>query len=210
MKVRAIIVVLLAISLLAAGCVGQKSAYSYSKHNPLQSAFVHQLYGRSAVAAGLQLGGSPFTVDTDLFNVKPALNLLPAAAQTADGRITYLNFTYAPSNTTMPGEDGLYSTGQTWKSKTIYVSSKLSGPDKVPGTIFVKNDDGSYSSYARTDVPAIYAYTLYGTFNTEETVAFGMVNDHGGDLDLNNPSPWVIQEKVNGVWTTVYSPSRYR
>jgi hypothetical protein len=206
MKVRAIIVVLLAISLLAAGCVGQKSAYSYSKHNPLQSSFIHQIYGRSAVAAGLQLGGSPFTIDTDLFNVRPTLNLLPASAQTADGRITYMNFTYAPSNTTMPGEDGLFSTGQTWKSKTIYVSSKLSGPDKVPKTIFVKNDDGSYSSYALTDVPAVYAYTLYGTFNTDETVAFGMVNDHGSDLELNNPSPWVIQEKVNGVWTTVYSP----
>ena len=123
-----------------------------------------------------------------------------------EARITYLNFTYAPSNTTLPAGDGLYSTGQTWNGKTIYVSSKLSGPDKVPRTIFVKNDDGSYSSYALTDVPAVYVYTLYGTFNTDETVAFGMVNDHGGDLELNNPSPWVIQENVNGTWKTVYSP----
>ncbi|HEY3422181.1 MAG TPA: hypothetical protein VGK13_03405 [Methanocellaceae archaeon] len=215
MKVRAIIVVLLVLSLLAAGCVGQKSAYSLSKHNPLQSAFVHQLYGRSAVAAGLQLGGSPFAMDTGfIINDKPMISdgvLGPhladsASAQTAGSRITYLNFTYAPSNTTLPTREGLYSTGQTWKGKTIFVSSKLSGPDKVPRTIFVKNDDGSYSSYSLTDVPAIYAYTLYGAFNTEETVSFGMVNDHGGDLELNNPSPWVIQEKVNGVWKTVFAP----
>ena len=63
MKVRAVIVVLLAISLLAAACAGQKSMCSLSKDNPLQSSFVHQLYGRSAVAAGLQLGSMPFTVD---------------------------------------------------------------------------------------------------------------------------------------------------
>ena len=129
-----------------------------------------------------------------------------AGAQTAGSPVTYLNFTYAPSNTTMPAGEGLYSTGQIWKGKTIYVSSKLAGPDKVPRTIFVKNDDGSYSSYTLTDVPAIYAYTLYGAFNTDETVAFGMVNDHGGDLELNSPSPWVIQENVNGVWKTVYAP----
>ena len=250
MKVRAIIVVLLAISLLAAGCVGQKSAYNPSKHNPLQSSFIHQLYGRSAVAEGLQLGGSPFATDADLISLKPytaaplaignlkaTLNWLPASssfvqtkdnpfklmmsddlfgtrsasstvagAQMAGNPITYLNFTYVPSNTTLPTMDGLYSTGQMWKGKTIYVSSKLAGPDKVPRTIFIKNDDGSYSSYALTDVPAVYAYTLYGAFNTDETVVFGMVNDHGGNVELNTPSPWVIQEKVNGVWTTVYTP----
>jgi hypothetical protein len=220
MKVRAIIVVLLALSLLAAGCVGQKIAYSSHRHNPQQSSFAHQVYGRSAVAAGLQLG-SQFIADTGVRSTgsfHPAIGLMSgdgflggrlagsALAQAAGSQVTYLNFTYVPSNTTLPSQDGLYSTGQSWKGKTIYVSSKLSGPDKVPRTIFVKNDDGSYSSYALSDVPAIYAYMLYGTFNTGESVAFGMVNDHGGDLVLNNPSPWVIQQKVNGVWTTVYAP----
>jgi hypothetical protein len=241
MKVRAIVVVLLALAVIATGCTGQKSAYSHSSQVPGSA---HGLYGTTAMAAGFQVsGGSPFSIGLSHFkidpyasgNTEPATNLPPAESpftlignnpftrmlsdgfaglplagaldpSGAGGSIKYLNFTYAPSSVAMPGEDGLYSTGEMWNGKTIYVSSKLAGPDRVPRTIFVKNDDGSYSSYTLSDTPAVYAYILYGTYNTAESVTFGMVNDHGGSLMLNSPAPWEVQQKVNGQWKTIYAP----
>lgn len=245
MKVRAIVVIMLALAVLAAGCVGQKSTYR-ENHSTLRGALIHDIYGQTAVAVDFHLAsGSPFTMDIFKFKTSlpsfgigtPTLTPIkspfsgisydnPFQRMLSDGfsgsplsgigqasgmpakrtQVTYLGFNYTPSSVALLTEEGLYSTGEMYGGNPIYVSSHVSGPEKVPRTIFVKNDNGSYSSYDLSNVPAIYAYTLFGSFNTGEIVAFGVVNDHGGDFELRSAAPWVIQQKVNGQWKTVYAP----
>ncbi|MCD1294562.1 hypothetical protein CUJ83_06045 [Methanocella sp. CWC-04] len=123
------------------------------------------------------------------------------------GVANYLGFSYEPFNAALLCEGELYYTGQSFDGKKIYVSALCSeNKERVPDIIFLKNDDGSYSAYKLSDRPPVYAYTLYGAYNTNESVGFGVYNDRGGKIELKNAAPWEIQFMKDGSWKTIFSP----
>jgi hypothetical protein len=158
---------------------------------------------------------NPFTkaVDEGFFRDLPALFPVndaiknDARASSLDVNIDYMGLKYRPYNAALLCEGELYSTGQMQGDRMIYVSALCSSrAEKVPELIFLKNKDGSYSCYRLSDDPPAYAYTLSTLFNTNETIGFGIYNDHSGKLELINAAPWEIQKKYGTEWKTIYSP----
>lgn len=122
------------------------------------------------------------------------------------GYIEYMGFRYAPSSEVPSGTDGMYSTGQTYNGNMIYVSTRITSEhEKVPGMIFLRDAGGSYSSYSLAEDSPAYAYSLYRAYNTNESVSFGLVNDHAGQIELRNSAPWEIQ-RLDHRWMTVFRP----
>lgn len=120
-----------------------------------------------------------------------------------EDKAEYLGFTYVRSGA--PAPDGLFYTGERSGGRRIYVSADGYSPPGMPGLIFLR-DNGSYTAYSLADAPPVYAYVLYGAFNVNESVRFGMVNNGGSSLELMNAAPFEIQRKEGGTWQTVFSP----
>ena len=118
----------------------------------------------------------------------------------------YLSFTYVRSGAPAPAGN-LFYTGEQSGGRRIYVSAAGYSPPGMPGLIFLRDGDSdSYTAYSLSDAPPVYAYVLYGAFNVNESVRFGMVNNGGSSLDLMNAAPFEIQRKEGGSWRTVFSP----
>ena len=113
------------------------------------------------------------------------------------------NYTSAITATALPGD--LYYTGESHNGKRIYVSPSDPRKSRVPDVIYLA-DGGNYTRYALVNKPPVYAYTLCGAYNTNETVAFGIANDAGGQIELINAAPYEIQRKGDAGWVTVFSP----
>jgi hypothetical protein len=121
-----------------------------------------------------------------------------------EDRAEYLGFTYVRSGAPAPAGN-LFYTGEQSGGRRIYVSAAGYSPPGIPGLIFLRYGD-RYTAYSLSDAPPVYAYVLYGAFNANESVRFGMVNNGGGSLDLMNAAPFEIQRKDGGTWRTVFAP----
>jgi hypothetical protein len=139
-----------------------------------------------------------------LSSVFPGTWLAGRSAGSADDRAEYLGFTYVRSDEHVPA-GGLYYTGERYDGKRIYVPASGYSPPGMPHMIFLRNGD-SYVAYSLSGEPSVYAYVLYGAFNTNESVRFGLVNNGGDSLDLMNSAPFEIQQREGGAWHTVFSP----
>jgi hypothetical protein len=126
-----------------------------------------------------------------------------ATASTADS-IEFLGFSYERINAT-PLAGTYYYTGEQYGGKRIYVSATDKKPDDVPDHIFLKDGDG-YVAYAVSGRPPVFAYVLYGAFNANETVSFGISNDGPAGIDLPDAAPFEIRRNESGTWHTIYSP----
>ncbi len=121
------------------------------------------------------------------------------------GPAGFLGFNYTPDITVTAIPEDLYYTGESHYGKRIYVSPDDPRKSRVPDVIYLA-DGGNYTRYSIADKPPIYAYTLCGAYNTNETVAFGVANDAGGPFQLMNAAPYEIQRKGDSGWVTVFSP----
>lgn len=121
--------------------------------------------------------------------------------------ITYMNLMYTPYNVALLESEKLYYTGRNIGDKMIYVAVMPdANPSKVPETLFLMDEKGDLSSYLLAGTPPVYAYTLFGSYGLNETVAFGIMNDHGDTINLRNAAPWKIQRMDGGNWDVIYSP----
>jgi hypothetical protein len=116
----------------------------------------------------------------------------------------YLSFTYVRSGAPAPAGN-LFYTGEQSGGRRIYVSAAGYSPPGMPGYIYLRDGD-SYTAYKLSDAPPVYAYVLYGAFNVNESVRFGIVNNGGSSLDLMNAAPFEIQRRESGSWRTVFAP----
>ena len=117
----------------------------------------------------------------------------------------YLGFNYTPAAGAPYTAGEFYYTGEASGGKRVYVSAADPRKARVPEAIYLQ-DGGNYTRYAIADRPPVYAYTLCGAYNTNETVGFGLANDAGGSMELGNAAPYEIQRKVGGNWVTVFAP----
>ena len=121
-----------------------------------------------------------------------------------EDRAEYLGFTYVRSGAPASAGDYFY-TGEQYDGRNIYVSAAGHSPSGMPGLIFLRDGD-SYTAYSLSDAPPVYAYVLYGAFNANESVRFGVANNGGSSLELMDAAPFEIQRKEDGTWHTVFAP----
>jgi len=140
----------------------------------------------------------------DLSSMFPGTWLAGRSPGAPTDRAEYLGFTYVRSGAPAPDGD-LFYTGERYGGRHIYVSAAGYSPPGMPGLIFLQDGD-RYTAYSLADTPPVYAYVLYGAFNVNESVMFGMVNNGGSSLELMNAAPFEIQRKEGDTWRTVFSP----
>lgn len=136
------------------------------------------------------------------------ISLLPFAwsgggAAGAGERARYLGFAYERSGASPQGR--LYYTGEQYDGRRIYVSETGNRPGALPDVIFLK-EDATYTGYAISGKPAVYAYVPYAAFNANETVRFGLANDGPAAVVLPNAAPFEIRHKEGSAWRSVFNP----
>ncbi|WP_424358585.1 hypothetical protein [Methanocella sp. MCL-LM] len=121
------------------------------------------------------------------------------------GQAAYLGFNYTASAGAPYTTGEFYYTGESFDGRRVYVSAADPRKARVPEAIYLQAG-GNFTRYAIADRPPVYAYTLCGAYNTNETVGFGLANDAGGSMELRNAAPYEIQRKEGTNWVTVFAP----
>ncbi len=139
-----------------------------------------------------------------LSSMFPGTWLAGGSSGAPGNKAEYLGFTYVRSGTPAPAGN-LFYTGEHSGGRRVYVSAAGYSPPGMPGLIYLRDGD-SYNAYSLSDAPPVYAYVLYGAFNANESVRFGVVNNGGSSLELMNAAPFEIQRKEGGTWHSVFAP----